>query len=139
MATEAAVFVEGCVGTRPTKMLVDTSLVVTILREDMLKEAVDTQHLEPPLSPVIAANSEKLDVRGRSNVSLQVSGIYTHYSVLMVQNITQECLLGANLENFGCTINLCERTLSTEDRSVPLQFKNAHQVSVISETWSRSC
>ena len=61
-------------------MHVDTGLVVTILREDMLKEAVDTQHLERPLSPVIAANSEKLDVRGRSNVSLRVVFIPTTLS-----------------------------------------------------------
>ena len=41
----------------------------------MWKEAVDTQHLEPP---VIAGNGEKLDVRGRSKVSLPVGGVYTH-------------------------------------------------------------
>ena len=58
MATEAAVFVEGCVGTRPTKMLVDTSSAVTILTEDVWKEAVDAQHLERPFSSVIAANGE---------------------------------------------------------------------------------
>ena len=68
MANEAAVFVEGCVGTRLTKMLVDTGSAVTILRELVCVEAVDTQHLEPP---VIAGNGEKLDVRGRSKVSLQ--------------------------------------------------------------------
>ena len=75
MATEAAVFVEGLIGMRPTKMLVDTGSAVTILREDVWKEAVDGQYLEPPLSPVVAANGEKLDVRGRSSVSLQVGGI----------------------------------------------------------------
>ena len=58
MATEAAVFVEGCVGMRPTKMLVDTSSAVTILTEDVWKEAVDAQHLEPSFSSVIAANGE---------------------------------------------------------------------------------
>ena len=90
-------------------MLVDTGSAVTILREDVWKEAVDAQHLEPPLSPVIAANGEKLDVRGRSNVILQVGGIHTHYPVLVVRNVTQECLLGPNLlENFECTINLRE-------------------------------
>ena len=112
-------------------MLVDTGSAVTILREDVWKEAVDAQHLEPPLSPVVAANGEKLDVRGRSNVILQVGGIHTHYPVLVVRNVTQECLLGANfLENFGCTTNLRERTLSTGGCSMPLQFKNAQQVSI---------
>ena len=121
---------------RPTRMLVDTGSAVTILREDVWKEAVDAQHLEPPLSPVVAANGEKLDVRGRSNMILQVGGIHTHYPVLVVRNVTQECLLGANfLENFGCTINLLERTLSTGDCSMPLQFKNAQQVSVMFPVW----
>ena len=130
MATEAAVFVEGLIGTRPTKMLVDTGSAVTILREDVWKETVDGQHLEPPLSPVVAANGEKLDVCGRSSVSLQVGGICTCYPVLVVRNVTQECLLGANfLENFGCTINLRERTLSVEGTSVPLQLKNTRLLS----------
>ena len=52
-------------------------------------------------------------------MSLQVGGIYTHYPVLVVRNVTQECLLGANsLKIFACTINLRERTLSTGDRSM---------------------
>ena len=59
-------------------MLVDTGSAVTILREDVWKEAVDAQDLEPPLSPVIAASGKKLDVRGRSNVGLQVGGIYIY-------------------------------------------------------------
>ena len=104
---------------------------MTILREDVWKEAVDGQHLEPPPSSVIAATGEKLDVRGRSNVILQVGGIHTHYPVLVVWNVTQECLLGANfLENFGYIINLRERTLFTGDCSMPLQFKNTQQVSI---------
>ena len=110
--------------------MVDTGSAVTILREDIWKEAVDGQHLEPPLSPVVAANGEKLDVCGSSSVSLQVGGICTCYPVLVVRNVTQECLLGANfLENFGCTINLRERTLSVEGTSVPLQLKNTRLLS----------
>ena len=40
-----------------------------------------------PLSPVVAANGEKLDVCGRSSVSLQVGGICTCYPVLVVRNV----------------------------------------------------
>ena len=124
MATEAAIAVEGCIGKRPTKLLVDTGSAVTILREDVWKEAVDIRNLEPPLSPVVAANGEQLEICGRSKVSLQVGSTHACYPVLVARNITQECLLGADfLEDFGCIINLRERTLMIGETPVPLQFR----------------
>ena len=111
-------------------MLVDTSSAVTILREDVWKEAVDGQHLQPPLSPVVAANGEKLDVTWKEQCESAVGGVCSCYPVLVVRNVTQKCLLGANfLENFGCTINLCERTLSVGGTSVPLHLRNTQLVS----------
>ena len=127
MATEAAVLVEGLIGMRPTEMLVDTGSAVTILREDVWKKAVDDQHLEAPPSPVVAANGEKLNVRGRSSVSLQVGGICTCYPVLVVQNITQECLLGANF-----LPNLREQTLSVQE---PLCHSSEEHSTSICLSW----
>ena len=46
MANEAAVFVEGCVGMRPTKMLVDTGSAVTILRE-LVRVEGSSRHSTP--------------------------------------------------------------------------------------------
>jgi len=42
MAIEPAVAVEGFIGERPTKILVDTGSSVTILREDIWTEAGNT-------------------------------------------------------------------------------------------------
>jgi len=107
MATEPAVAVEGFNGERPTKILVDTGSSVTILREDIWTEAGNTLSLEPPPSPVTAANGEQLEVRGLSEVNLRVGDICACYPVLVAKNVTQECLLGADfLEKFGCIIDL---------------------------------
>ena len=128
MATEPAVSVEGFIGERPTKILVDTGSSVTILREDVWKEAVNTRSLEPPPSPVIAANREQLEIRGLSEVNLRVGDICACYPVLVAKNVTQECLLGADfLEKFGCIIDLRGRTLTTRRTSVPIQFRKTLQ------------
>jgi hypothetical protein len=126
MATEAAVAVEGDIGKRPTKILVDTGSAVTILREDVWKEAGDSQTLELPLSPVIAANGEQLEICGWSKVSRRVGDVHACYPVLVARDITQECLLGADfLEDFGCIIDLRGRTLWVGETSVPLQFRKS--------------
>ena len=97
----------------------------------MWKEAVDAHDLEPSHSPVIAANGEQLNIRGRSNVSLQVGAVQAHHPVLVARNVTQECLLGADfLEKFGCIINLQGWTLRIGETSVPLEIRKSQPVSV---------
>jgi len=99
MATNTTVAVEGTVGERTTRILVDTGSAVTIVREDVWNEAVDSQQLEPTTSPVIAANGEPLELQGRGDVTFRLGGIPARHPVLVASNVTQECLLGADFWN----------------------------------------
>ena len=93
---------------------------------------VNTRSLEPPPSPVIAANGEQLEICGLSEVNLRVGDICACYPVLVAKNVTQECLLGADfLEKFGCIIDLRGRTLTTRRTSVPIQFRKTQAASSI--------
>ena len=56
----AALVVEGKLGGRCTRMLIDTGSAVSLVREDVWREAaeVPVDHLTQPARPIVAANGE---------------------------------------------------------------------------------
>ena len=82
-STRAAVnssvlYIQGSVGGLSTRMLVDTGLVVSLVREDIRRQAhpgaCDDQ-LEHADCLIVAANSEPLDLLGRVSVLVTVGGV----------------------------------------------------------------
>ena len=90
-------------------MLVDTGSAVTVVRAD-LWESITGGHpieLKPPEQPVVVADGKPLEQLGQISVLIQVGGVCTQKNVLVVQELTQECLLGADfLKHHGCVIDL---------------------------------
>ena len=109
METNSTVTVVGKIRDQVTTMLVDTGSAVTVVRAD-LWESITGGHpieLKPPEKPVVVANGKPLEQLGQISVLVQVGGVCTQQNVLVVQELTQECLLGADfLKHHGCVINL---------------------------------
>ena len=95
-------------------MLVDTGSSVTLLHENVWKVAVRGQkQLSPAKHPVMAVNGESLVLSGQGDVLLKVGEHVGVHSVLVVKEMTQECLLGTDfLERHNCVIDLGHRTLT---------------------------
>ncbi len=120
---------------RPTRMLVDTGSAVTIVRESVWREATSELRRRQPLSPVarpvVAANGQSLELCGQTVVLLRVGNLCVQHPVLVVKDITQQFLLGADfLERFGCVIDLRNRSLMAGGRSVPVQLQAQAQRTV---------
>ena len=95
----SSLMVDGYIGKRPTQMLVDTGSAVTIIRENVWKEAAgegDQLSLEATARSVVAANGEQLRLLDQTEVGLHVGGLQVFYNVLVAKGLTQECLLGAD-------------------------------------------
>ncbi|KAL5469217.1 hypothetical protein EMCRGX_G030441 [Ephydatia muelleri] len=97
-----------------TVMLVDTGSSVTILHENIWKKAVKgKKELKQATCPVMAVNGESLPLCGQAEVTLQVGSYSGVHKVLVVRDMTQQCLLGTDfLEQCHCVINMGTRTLT---------------------------
>ena len=81
-----------------TTMLVDTGSAVTVVGAD-LWESITGGHpieLKSPEQPVVVADGKPLEQLGQVSVFIHVGGVCvcTQQNVLVVQELTQECLLG---------------------------------------------
>ena len=119
-AVESTLAVEGLVGSRVTRMLVDTGSAVTILREEVWKGA-GSPPIEALHRPVVAANGEELRLLGQTRVTITLGEFKIDHQVLVARELTQGCLLGADfLTEHGCVVNLQTMCLSTGQQTVPL-------------------
>ena len=103
------VSINGSINGHPVSMLVDTGSAVTILHANAWKliNSSNSTSLREPERPVIAANGENLALLGEVTVSVQIGKTCVQHSVLVADNLTQECLLSADfLANQGCVVDL---------------------------------
>ena len=127
----AALVVEGKLGDRCTWMLIDTGSAVSLVREDVWREAaeVPVDHLTQPARPIVAANGEMLDLLGQDKLQLQVGDLHVQFPVFIARELTQECLLGADfLKQHNCVINMRERTLVAGGKQVMCQSQEFHEL-----------
>ena len=130
--------VVGKLGDRCTRMLIDTGSAVSLVHEDVWKEATElpVDLLTPPVRPIVAANGGELDLLGQDELQLQVGDLQVQFPVLIAGNLTQECLLGADfLKQHDCVINMREQTLVAGGKQVvcqPNQFPELMSVCHVS-------
>ena len=126
IASNPTLVMVGKLGNRNTRMLVDTGSAVSLIREDVWRDIAQSSmdHLTQPARPIVAANGEKLDLIGGTELRLSVGDLDIPLSVFIAKELTQECLLGADfLKQHNCVINMRERTLTVEGRPVACQPK----------------
>ena len=90
-------------------MLVDTDSGVTLIRENVWKQihAKTLGTLQPVLRSVVTASEKKLNLLGKTNVKVTIRGVSGYHSVLVAQQLTQECLLGTDfLSQYGCVVDV---------------------------------
>ena len=121
-AVACTLTLKGAVEGYTTHMLVDTGSSVTLLHENVWKAAVRGQkQLSPAKYPVMAVNGESLVLSGQGDVLLKVGEHVGVHSVLVVKEMTQECLLGTDyLERHNCVIDLGRRTLTIAGHVTPV-------------------
>eukprot|EP00731_Ephydatia_muelleri_P017571 Em0010g669a len=128
-AVACTLTLQGAVEGHPTVMLVDTGSSVTILHENIWKKAVKgKKELKQATCPVMAVNGESLPLCGQAEVTLQVGSYSGVHKVLVVRDMTQQCLLGTDfLEQCHCVINMGTRTLTMAVR-LPVRLETDSDV-----------
>eukprot|EP00731_Ephydatia_muelleri_P033704 Em0036g8a len=112
-AVACTLTLQGAVEGHPTVMLVDTGSSVTILHENIWKKAVKGKELKQATCRVMAVNGESLPLCGQAEVTLQVGSYSGVHKVLVVRDMTLQCLLGTDFrEQCHCVINMGTRTLT---------------------------
>ena len=120
-AVACTLTLQGMVERRPTRMLVDTGSSVTLLHERVWNDIAGGKKLNASQCPVMAVNGESLSLCGQTKVDLKVGRHVRNHTVLVVQGMTQECLLGTNfLEQYQCVIDVRGRTMVMEGETIPL-------------------
>ena len=127
--SNSTLMVMGQLGNRCTRMLIDTGSPVSLVREDVWKEASSPSGdcLSPPAQQIVTANGREMDLLGQGKLPLQIGDLRGQLSVLIAKELTQECLLGADfLQQHNCVINMKERTVTPEEmRPVVCQGKGS--------------
>ena len=120
-AVACTLTLQGMVERRPTRMLVDTGSSVTLLHERVWNHIAGGKKLNASQCPVMAVNGESLSLCGQTKVDLMVGRHIRSHTVLVVQGMTQECLLGTDfLEQYQCVIDVRGRTMTIEGETIPL-------------------
>ena len=70
-------------------MLIDTGSAVSLVREDVWKEATElpVDLLTPPVRPIVAANGGELDLLGQDELQLQVGNLQVQFPVLIARDL----------------------------------------------------
>ena len=113
VSSDTAVYVPGLVGGQPVDMLVDTGSAVTLVHQRVLDRSPKNFKLSVVGEPVVSANGQPLNIRGKCDLQICVDGVNVVHSVLVAADVTQDCLLGMDfLGKHGCTIDFETSSLS---------------------------
>ena len=125
VSSDTAVYVAGLVAGQPIDMLVDTGSAVTLVHQRVLNRSPQNFKLSVVGEPVVSANGQPLDIRGKCDLEICVDGVNVVHSVLVAADVTQDCLLGIDfLGKHGCKIDFEAKSLSIERKIVNLQAKS---------------
>ena len=125
VSSDTAVYVAGLVAGQPIDMLVDTGSAVTLVHQRVLNRSPQNFKLSVVGEPVVSANGQPLDIRGKCDLEICVDGVNVVHSVLVAADVTQDCLLGIDfLGKHGCKIDFEAKSLSIGSKIVNLQAKS---------------
>ena len=112
-------------------MLIDTGSAVTLVREDVWREATQPveDDLTVPVRPIVAANGGELELLGKEELRLQVGELNVQFPVLIARELTQECILGADfLKKHKCVVNMGDGTLVAGGKPVMCEPKESPEL-----------
>ena len=125
VSSDTAVYVAGLVAGQPIDMLVDTGSAVTLVHQRVLNRSPQNFKLSVVGEPVVSANGQPLDIRGKCDLEICVDGVNIVHSVLVAADVTQDCLLGIDfLGKHGCKIDFEAKSLSIGSKIIKPQAKS---------------
>ena len=125
VSCDTAVYVPGRVGGHPVDMLVDTGSAVTLVHCRVLEKAKIDFKLGMVSEPVVSANGQPLDIKGKCELEIFLGGVSVVHPVLVAADVTQDCLLGIDfLGKHNSTIDLKEKAIKIGKEVVSLKGKN---------------
>ena len=125
VSCDTAVYVPGRVGGHPVDMLVDTGSAVTLVHCRVLEKAKIDFKLGMVSEPVVSANGQPLDIKGKCELEIFLGGVSVVHPVLVAADVTQDCLLGIDfLGKHNCTIDLNGKSIKIGKEVVSLKGKN---------------
>ena len=131
--------VDGFIGGRRAKMLVDSGSAVSILHQDVWRECTATtteSQLDIAVPPVVAANGGALNILGHTSLVVEVAGLKAEFSFLVAEKLTQECILGADfLHQHKCIIDLSNQVLKAGGAAAALESNQEAAPSVCHVTF----
>ena len=107
----STLMVNGRVKRRPARMLIDSGSAVSILCQDIWRTCITAAgcELDSAVPSVVAANGGALNILGRTEIAIEVTGLKVNFPFLVAEKLTQECVLGADfLKQHKCVIDLGE-------------------------------
>ena len=112
-------------GGQPVDMLVDTGSAVTLVHYRVLQKAKRDFKLGLVSEPVVSANGQPLDIKGKCELEIFLGGVTVVHPVLVAADVTQDCLLGIDfLGKHNCTIDFNGKTIKIDKEVVALKGKN---------------
>ena len=115
----------GRVGGHLVGMLVDTGSAVTLVHCCVLEKAKIDFKLGMVSEPVVSANGQPIDIKGKCELEIFLCGVSVVHPVLMAADVAQDCLLGIDfLGKHNCTIDLKGRLIKIGKEFVSLKGKN---------------
>ena len=98
-------------------MSVDTSSAVMLAHCRVLEKAKIDFKLGMISEPVVSANGQPLDIKGKCELEIFLGGVSVAHPVLVAADVTQDCLLGidflantiAQLTKMGNQLKLAKR------------------------------
>ena len=101
-------------------MLVDTGSAVTLVHCHVLEKAKTDFKLGMVSEPVVSANGQPLDIKGKCELDIFFGGMSVVHPVLVVSDTMQDCVLGIDfLGKHNCTIDLKRRSIKIGKEAEP--------------------
>ena len=109
-------------------ILVNTGLAVSLVHQQVFDRSPENFKLSVVGEPMVSANGQPLDIRGKCDLEICVDGVNVVHSVLVAADVTQDCLLGIDfLGKHGCKIDFEAKSLSIGSKIVNLQAKSGRK------------
>ena len=118
-------YVPRLVGGEPVDMLIDTGSAVTLVHQRVLNRSQKNFKLSFVGEPVVSANGQPLDIKGKCELHICVNGVDVVHSVLVAADVTQDCLLGIDfLSKHNSKIDFETQTIKIKNKVVGLKGKS---------------
>ena len=89
-------YVRGKVGSKPTRLLIDTGAACTLIHYSTLGER-ERQEVIPSYRNITGVTGDNLEVIGESDVSITINGREVLHNCVVVKNMRQDAIIGYDL------------------------------------------